>query len=548
MRKSRYFIYSLIGNIVVLTITLSSSLIPFFNEKKRLNDELENVCLSVSKITTKTNYEVVLDQFKYNENFKITMFDNEDNFYQSTLNYRLTHFEKEEIKQNLNKVYEYNIPNEGKYLSFTLYNPGSELYIFTNLKYSNSYYILKNVSISVPIISTLILNSFVLYLYFNEKKRMMFLKKQVRKLRAISESDSIVEFDDEIDNLANILRDTRKKLDKELKNNYISELRLNYILDSISQGICVLDLNGKIILSNKTIRDIFYLNDENKELNNSDILTNIKVVNSSRRPMIFNKEINGRIYESTINSIAIEFNTLNNVPCFSLLMVDITEKYNSEKMKRDFFANAAHELKSPLTTILGFQELIKEGLLVSKEELEKANLKTLKEGERMNKLIMEMLQLSLLENNNLRPIIKINATNELSNILFELEDQINAKNIKIIKKFEPCILNMNRDDFHNLFKNLIENAIKYNVDNGCIYITINNKERFIKIKDTGIGINNEDKQRIFERFYRVDKARSKENNGTGLGLAIVKYICNYYDFKIEVNSIIGKGSEFIIYY
>ena len=323
-------------------------------------------------------------------------------------------------------------------------------------------------------------------------------------------------------------------------------------MDSIEQGILVVNIEGTIILSNKKGRDIIHIDRNDKKiLDNSfvhDIIVNVKVVASLDRPLLFNKEIDGNIYEFNMNNIDDSFNENSDMKSVSILIVDITEKFNSEKMKRDFFANAAHELKSPLTTILGYQELIKDGALTTREEIKIANEKTIKESERMNKLIMEMLQLSSLENNNLRPIEKVDVTTELDHILSMLEEQINAKNITIIKNYQKLILKMNTEDFYNLFKNLIENAIKYNKENCEIRINIDTQNQKISVSDNGIGISDENKSRIFERFYRVDKARSRDNGGTGLGLSIVKYICNYYDFKIEVKSKVSEGSEFTIYY
>ena len=166
----------------------------------------------------------------------------------------------------------------------------------------------------------------------------------------------------------------------------------------------------------------------------------------------------------------------------------------------------------------------------------------------MNKLIMEMLELSSLENNNLRTIEKIDVSEEIDKIVAMLDDQIKEKNITLHKKYEKMIVKMNPDDFYNLFKNLIENSLRYNLPRGSIWITIDSKNKFVSIKDNGIGISKENQQRIFERFYRVDKARSRQNGGTGLGLSIVKYICSYYDLDIKVISELDQGAEFIIYF
>ncbi len=379
------------------------------------------------------------------------------------------------------------------------------------------------------------------------------LKLQVRKLRNLTYTDKLVEYNDDIVNLTNIVKDTRRKLQDELNVNSISEQKMNFILDSIAQGLLVLDGNEKIILINKKACEIFGVHVENgnipdiKILNNfAEIEKNMYIVTQLGRSMTFNKDINGRIYECDINLIDYSWSTANEKNGASLLMVDITDQYNSQKMKNDFFANASHELKSPLTSILGYQQMISEGIITKPDQLAQANERCIKESLRMKKLLMDMLDISSLENNNLRPIEKINPQDFIDNILSSLEPQIAKKHLIVVKSYDNFLFSMNTEDCDKLFRNLIDNAIKYNRDGGNIYITINSNDKTISIKDTGIGLKIEDQQRIFERFYRVDKARSVENGGTGLGLSIVKYICNYYDFQIKVNSEYTKGTEFKI--
>ena len=379
------------------------------------------------------------------------------------------------------------------------------------------------------------------------------LKLQVRKLRNLTYTDKLVEYNDDISNLTNIVKDTRRKLQDELNINSISEQKMNFILDSIAQGLIVLGGSEKIILINKKACEIFETHIEKglipdiKSLKNfSDIEKNMYIVTQLGRSMTFNKDINGRIYECDINLIDYSWSTSNEKNGASLLMFDITDQYNSQKMKNDFFANASHELKSPLTSILGYQQMIFEKIITSPEQLAIANERCIKESLRMKKLLMDMLDISSLENNNLRPIEKINPQDFIDNILLTLEPQIKAKHINIIKSYDNFLFSMNIEDCDKLFRNLIDNAIKYNKDGGTIFITINSSDNTISIKDSGIGLKKEDQQRIFERFYRVDKARSVENGGTGLGLSIVKYICNYYEFQIKLNSQYGKGTEFKI--
>lgn len=551
-RFKRTFIILLftLGFIVIMLVGL---LVPFFGFENSYKEALTNVALNINSDLNSENQEEILSYFKSDETKDIIMFNGSGNVIESTdeISFEPNYLFK--LKNNLNNVFSFKNSDGRDGLAYCLYNSDSSLYVLTIIYFDSTYIIFKVFVIVFPILLIILSVFCVLFEYFKTKKDASYLKYQVRKLRNIVNIQTMVEYDNDVENLANILKDTRRELDRQLKNNFLSEKKLNFILDSIEQGILVVNLEGVIILSNKKGRDIIKVERNDKKIIEGplthDILVNVKVVSSLNRPMLFNKEIDGKIYEFNINNIDDSFNeNSSKVRSVSILIVDITEKFNSEKMKRDFFANAAHELKSPLTTILGYQELIKDGVLTTNEEIKTANEKTIKESERMNKLIIEMLELSSLENNNLRPIEKVDVSKELDNILLMLEEQISAKHIKVIKNYEKLILKINNEDFYNLFKNIIENAIRYNKEGGEIVITIDTKNHKISVKDSGIGVSDENKSRIFERFYRVDKARSRENGGTGLGLSIVKYICSYYDYKIDVKSSLGKGSEFTITY
>ena len=244
------------------------------------------------------------------------------------------------------------------------------------------------------------------------------------------------------------------------------------------------------------------------------------------------------MYEIEANKIH-----LDNKIYIALLIIDVSKDNEMVIMKKEFFANASHELKSPLTTIIGYQELIKSKMITKKVDLEKINLATLKEANRMKNIVLDMLDLSKLEYEQNKEIDNINLKDVINDVIKNLETQKASKNIKITPELKDFSLNINKDDAYKLINNLILNAINYNKENGSINIKLDDK---LIISDTGIGISELDLPHIFERFYRVDKARSKDNSGTGLGLAIVKHICLNYKFKISVESKIDIGTTFTI--
>ena len=219
-------------------------------------------------------------------------------------------------------------------------------------------------------------------------------------------------------------------------------------------------------------------------------------------------------------------------------------------MRQDFTANVSHELKTPLTSISGYAELIENGM-ASEADVERFAKEIHKNAKRLLTLINDIIKLSELD------AIENSIYFETVN-LYDLADtcvnmlQVNAEkhNVSIAFSGTPCSITANKDMIEELMYNLCDNAIRYNVPGGMVWMEV--KEEYdkvvLRVKDTGIGIPKEHQNRIFERFYRVDKSRSKSTGGTGLGLAIVKHIVAKHEAKIELNSEVGKGTEITIYF
>ena len=227
-----------------------------------------------------------------------------------------------------------------------------------------------------------------------------------------------------------------------------------------------------------------------------------------------------------------------------IVITDVTDEKLADLRQKEFFSNASHELRSPLTSIIGFQELIVDDYVSPGEVKELCN-KTLQEGKRMQNLINDMLDLSALEKEEKGEIVKINLSEMVNDISSSLEPQLLIDNLTIIKDIDPsAYLIANQKHIYQLIRNLIDNAIKYNVLNGKIYVTIkkNNNEVTISVKDTGVGISENDQKQIFERFYRVDKARSRKLGSSGLGLSIVRQVCNIYAATLSLESKINVGT------
>lgn len=222
-----------------------------------------------------------------------------------------------------------------------------------------------------------------------------------------------------------------------------------------------------------------------------------------------------------------------------------------EKMiRQEFFSNASHELKTPITSIRGYTELLESGIATN-EEMEKDFMKRIKkETQNMTNLINDILMISRLETNEAEVVFsEVRLCPLVEDVISSLRPMATENAVTIEASCKPLVIWTNNQQIHELFNNLITNAIKYNKHGGKVYVTINVELDQIKIivEDTGVGIPDDAKQRIFERFYRVDKGRSKKVGGTGLGLSIVKHIVNYYKGTIKLESELGIGSKFTVH-
>ncbi len=370
-----------------------------------------------------------------------------------------------------------------------------------------------------------------------------------------------VESTDEI----KILADTFNFMSHTLSTN-ISELqdkntKLQSIISSMKEGLIAVDNHKKIILINSPAEKFFNIDSENVfgeqilTLINNDKLK--KVLKEMLEKSTSDKvEVAVENPERKILKIYTEFIKLNEDPNriigTLILILDVTEMRKLEKMRTDFVANVSHELKTPLTSITGFIETLKGGA-INNEKVRDRFLDIIEiETERLTRLIEDLLTLSDIESNGINFAKKEEIS--INNVIFEVshmaEELARQKNIKYSYEVEEDLQYLcgSKDWFKQLVLNLLENAIKYTPEGGevrCLAYQRSNNA-FIKVKDTGVGIPKKDIPRLFERFYRVDKARSGKVGGTGLGLAIVKHIVIAFNGEIRVKSEEGKGSEFTV--
>lgn len=253
-------------------------------------------------------------------------------------------------------------------------------------------------------------------------------------------------------------------------------------------------------------------------------------------------DLRNRHYQLIASPINQEKNHLGVV----IMIFDVTEKEERETLRQEFTANVSHELKTPLTSISGFAEIIQRGL-VKEEDIPKFAGNIYEEAQRLIQLVGDILKLSKLDERNV-PLEwePVNLYTLSQKIVYRLQEAANRRGIQMSVEGIPCIVMGIEQILDDMIYNLCDNAIKYNKENGQIRILISQtgENAAISVFDTGIGIPKEECDRIFERFYRVDKSHSKEVGGTGLGLSIVKHGAIVHHAKIQVDSKFGEGTTF----
>jgi two-component system phosphate regulon sensor histidine kinase PhoR len=364
--------------------------------------------------------------------------------------------------------------------------------------------------------------------------------------------------DDKIGDLVESLNQMSCQLETSFTEMNHKNIELSSILSSMNHGVIAVNEDNHIILINQAAREILkiHLNDDVVGKNILEVyrgsfvlelMENLKENESEK--MSFESRINNEEY------IKIYINQMKNHDNDSkghiIIIEDITLIKSLENMRRDFVANVSHELKTPITTIKGFIETIQENEIKDEQTLSHFYSIILEESDRLTRLVNDILILSQLENKDGRNEIKeeVDVCREITHVFDILKLNVEEKNIRfMMQRSEPIFIVFNSDEFRQMMLNLLDNAIKYSEINKNIEIIVieNEMEIIIKVKDQGFGIPKKDVSRIFERFYRVEKSRSKEKGGTGLGLAIVKHVIQNNKGRIEVESNLGKGTCFTI--
>ena len=349
-------------------------------------------------------------------------------------------------------------------------------------------------------------------------------------------------------------------MDSTIEEVEYKHLQLTSIVKSISHGILAIDIKGNILLINDIAKEMLKsdteinlegLNFKNVVKYKSILEVFQKYVGSTQNEVIELNLKNNLVYRIKIDPVYLQ-DSKHAIIGSIINIEDITEIVKLENMRRDFVANVSHELKTPLTSITGFVETLKINDDINKDTRNHFLDIIEKESNRLKGLIEDILLLSSIENGQDLSYEEVRLFDVFKEV-YEITEYIaSSKNITVTYDFEDedvHILGF-RDNVKQIFLNLVDNGIKYTPENGRIEVRQSydrkNQNIVIEFKDNGIGIPKESLSRIFERFYRVDKARSRDIGGTGLGLAITKHMVKSLGGNITVESILGIGSNFIV--
>lgn len=337
----------------------------------------------------------------------------------------------------------------------------------------------------------------------------------------------------------------RVKNRSQLKALAEEQEKLSAIIESMSEGLIVLDKEQRVLMVNQGAADYLGINHDPGRRNIVFLTRERGILDCAERAAggeysSATIDIGGRKLQVMASPVVSERQTMG-VICFIL---DVTEKIQIEKMKQEFTANVSHELKTPLTSISGYAEMIETGM-AKDEDIIGFAAKIHKEAGRLLVLISDIIRLSELD--------EIDGSDEVESVdLLDIANEcvstlaLSAHKHRVVIKAEGVhtAVRGSRSMLTELVYNLCDNAIRYNKENGSVTVTVEAGK--ITVADTGIGIPMKYQHRIFERFYRVDKSRSKETGGTGLGLAIVKHIARQHGAEIKLTSVEGAGTSITV--
>ncbi len=559
MKKKIFFQFFIVTFLSVLLMFAFGIVAVNVNAKTMIRERLEKETeLACSLIQSESDFEN-FSRYESDDAFRITIVDLDGNvLYESDTKSQLeNHVDREEIKNALKgepKAVERFSETFGSNMTYyalkTTLSSGEEIIVRLAIKSSqiNGY-----LFVALPILVAVLIVSLIASLIISNVLSNKISGKIVEvgeSLKSLNKGayKPIIANSREIElySVLNEINELNESTHAHIQNVDRERDKLNTVLENVSQGIVAIDENKKIVFANKSVSEIF---DSNENLTGKDfiyLIDDIALCEKIARHLGENYEAE-YVYKEKELSICIRLiknrNSSNAVSSI-VIITDVTKEKAIQKQKSDFFANASHELKTPVTVMQGLSEL-----LLAKDTLDEGSKKQVdrihKESLRLADLISDMLKLSKLERGYDAELdfsdvdLKVVAEEVVSELSLEMKN----KNVTATISGNAKIYSDSKK-IYEIVQNLCANAVHYNKENGKINIEIkaDGNKTVLKVSDTGIGIEKKHLPRLCERFYRVDKSRSKKTGGTGLGLAIVKHICANLGAELSIESVFGVGT------
>lgn len=452
------------------------------------------------------------------------------------------HFEREEVKEALESGY-----GESSRYSSTL----TEHYLYSAKRLSDGTVIRLSVTQNSLLVLTLgmlqpIIIIFILVVIISSVVASRLSKKIVQPLNELNlEKPLSNDGYDELSPLLRRINTQQKEISRQHDELLQKQSEFEAVTSGMKEGIVLLSNNSTVLSINRAAADLF---GTDRSCTGQDILSVnrsldlAEIIHRSLCGQYAEKiiEFGGEKYQLDANPVIADGKVSGTV----LLLFDVTEKEKTEQMRREFTANVSHELKTPLQTISGCAELLANNI-VKADDIPKFGAQICTEARRMIRLIEDIIKLSHLdEGANDMQCETVDLYSLAERTLQSLQAEARDANVSLSLKGDSAKMRGIPQLLDGIIFNLCDNAIKYNRKNGSVSVEIKNEGDNITltVSDTGIGIPEEHRDRIFERFYRVDKSHSKEIGGTGLGLSIVKHAARLHEATIELNSVVDAGT------
>ena len=553
MQKAIFKYFALV---LVITLLLSSAVSTVILSDRMLENTKKNMTYAVKLVEYHLDYSQPLDQqvvelndMAYEDNTRLTIIDKEGNVLADSEKQDIeeNHFTRSEVKEALeNGVgyatrYSKTLKKSLLYVAYYDNEHIVRLSIPYNGIFDNVFSLLDPLLFST--FFSLIVALFFAYKFSKTLNHPLSdMNNEIMKMK----DNRTLHFDnykyEEFNTIANKLKEQSGRIQETLSTLKQERKKINSILDQMNEGFVLLDSQDTVLMYNEKAKQLYPSFEYGKAV--GQFIFDYQIIDQLRKvthePKVADIKKDEEIYRCFISKV--DYGV-------TLLFVNVTESVNGMKMRQEFFSNVSHELKTPITAIKGYSELLQTGMIDNQEIRKKSLDKILKEADHMSQLIDDILMISRLEN---KDIEVVNHPLTLKPIIDEITDSLQVemdhKDIHYSENIENTTFYANHQFIYHLMNNLLTNAVKYNKEHGQIQVVSysDKTDLIIEVSDTGKGIALVDQGRVFERFYRCDHGRDKETGGTGLGLSIVKHIVQYYQGYIDLKSELDKGTTFKI--